>query len=61
VLVVIVFFFLIESKDRSLEEIDTMYMKHVNPITSHKWNAAEGRKQSNDQSETAMESSQEEN
>ncbi|KAJ4171911.1 hexose transporter hxt5 [Fusarium falciforme] len=36
-LVAIVFFFLIESKDRTLEEIDTMYMQHVNPITSSKW------------------------
>ncbi|KAK0673477.1 putative hexose transporter [Cercophora samala] len=36
-LVLVVFFFLIESKDRSLEEIDTMYMLHVNPITSAKW------------------------
>jgi SP family sugar:H+ symporter-like MFS transporter len=33
----IVFFFVIESKDRSLEEIDTMYMLHVNPITSASW------------------------
>ncbi|KAF2156565.1 general substrate transporter [Myriangium duriaei CBS 260.36] len=30
----IVYFFLIESKDRSLEEIDTMYVNRVNPITS---------------------------
>lgn len=37
VLVLVVFFFLIESKDRSLEEIDTMYLLHVNPITSSKW------------------------
>ncbi|KAL6366120.1 hypothetical protein LRP88_00216 [Fusarium phalaenopsidis] len=36
-LVAIVFFFLIESKDRTLEEIDTMYVQHVNPITSSKW------------------------
>ena len=36
-LVAIVFFFLIESKDRTLEEIDTMYLLHVNPITSSKW------------------------
>jgi SP family sugar:H+ symporter-like MFS transporter len=36
-LVAIVFFFLIESKDRTLEEIDTMYMLKVNPITSGKW------------------------
>jgi SP family sugar:H+ symporter-like MFS transporter len=37
-LVLVVFFFLIESKDRGLEEIDTMYLLHVNPITSSKWN-----------------------
>jgi SP family sugar:H+ symporter-like MFS transporter len=36
-LVAIVFFFVIESKDRSLEEIDTMYVQKVNPITSSKW------------------------
>jgi SP family sugar:H+ symporter-like MFS transporter len=28
----IVFFFVIESKDRTLEEIDQMYVDHVNPI-----------------------------
>ena len=33
----VVYFFMIETKDRSLEEIDTMYMLHVNPITSAKW------------------------
>jgi SP family sugar:H+ symporter-like MFS transporter len=33
----IVYFFMIESKDRSLEEIDTMYVLHVNPITSASW------------------------
>ncbi|KAL7791416.1 general substrate transporter [Trichoderma ceciliae] len=38
-LVLIVFFFVIESKDRTLEEIDTMYIQHVNPITSSRWNA----------------------
>ncbi len=37
VLAMVVFFFLIESKDRSLEEIDTMYVSRVNPITSSKW------------------------
>lgn len=37
VLVLVVFFFLVESKDRSLEEIDTMYLLHVNPISSSKW------------------------
>lgn len=36
-LVIFVYFFVIESKDRSLEEIDTMYMLGVNPITSAKW------------------------
>ena len=36
-LVAVVFFFLVESKDRSLEEIDTMYLMHVNPISSSKW------------------------
>jgi SP family sugar:H+ symporter-like MFS transporter len=35
-----VFFFVIESKDRSLEEIDTMYVLGVNPITSHKWDGS---------------------
>lgn len=39
-LAVIVFFFMIESKDRSLEEIDTMYMLGVNPITSAKWDGS---------------------
>ncbi len=33
----ITYFFVIESKDRSLEEIDTMYVTHVNPIKSSKW------------------------
>lgn len=36
----IVYFFVIESKDRSLEEIDTMYVLHVNPITSAKWDGS---------------------
>lgn len=40
-LAVLVFFTLNESKDRSLEEIDTMYMTHVNPITSSKWKGPE--------------------
>ena len=40
VLFFIVYFFMIETKDRSLEEIDTMYMLHVNPITSAKWDAS---------------------
>lgn len=30
----IVFFFVIESKDRTLEEIDQMYINRVNPIKS---------------------------
>ena len=37
----IVYFFLIESKDRSLEEIDTMYLMNINPITSAKWKASD--------------------
>ncbi|KAM0431437.1 hypothetical protein ACHAPT_005414 [Fusarium lateritium] len=41
-LIAIVFFFLIESKDRTLEEIDTMYVMHVNPITSSKWDGNSG-------------------
>lgn len=36
-LAVFVFFFVIESNGRSLEEIDTMYVLHVNPIGSEKW------------------------
>ncbi|KAK6200756.1 P-type ATPase [Pestalotiopsis sp. IQ-011] len=39
-LVLIVFFFMIETKDRSLEEIDTMYLLHVNPITSASWDGS---------------------
>ncbi|KAL2018052.1 hypothetical protein VTK56DRAFT_1318 [Thermocarpiscus australiensis] len=37
VLMFVVFFGLIESKDRSLEEIDTMYVKKVSPIGSSHW------------------------
>lgn len=33
----VVYFFLIESKDRSLEEIDTMYISKVDPRTSAEW------------------------
>jgi SP family sugar:H+ symporter-like MFS transporter len=33
----VVFFFMIESKDRSLEEIDTMYVLGVNPMASARW------------------------
>lgn len=40
VLVFIVYFFMMETKDRSLEEIDTMYILHVNPIKSAKWDAS---------------------
>ncbi|GAW17579.1 hypothetical protein ANO14919_070380 [Xylariales sp. No.14919] len=39
-LVFIVFFFMIETKDRSLEEIDTMYLLRVNPIHSAKWDGS---------------------
>jgi SP family sugar:H+ symporter-like MFS transporter len=37
----IVYFFMIESKDRSLEEIDTMYVLGVDPRKSEKWYAQE--------------------
>lgn len=37
VLFFVVYFFVIETKGRSLEEIDTMYVLHVNPITSASW------------------------
>ena len=37
VLSFVVYFFLIESKDRSLEEIEEMYVQGVNPITSASW------------------------
>lgn len=40
VLFFVVYFFMIETKDRSLEEIDTMFILHVNPITSAKWDAS---------------------
>jgi SP family sugar:H+ symporter-like MFS transporter len=32
---------LIEPKDRSLEEIDAMYILKVNPITSKKWDGSQ--------------------
>jgi SP family sugar:H+ symporter-like MFS transporter len=35
-----VFFFVIESKDRSLEEIDTMYVLGVKPAFSGKWDGS---------------------
>jgi SP family sugar:H+ symporter-like MFS transporter len=41
-----VFFFLIESKDRSLEEIDAMYVLEVNPITSKKWDGSQMNEES---------------
>lgn len=34
---VMVYFFVIESQGRTLEEVDTMYIEHVNPRTSAKW------------------------
>ncbi|KAJ8098045.1 hypothetical protein POJ06DRAFT_27432 [Lipomyces tetrasporus] len=37
----IVYFFVIETKDRSLEEIDTMYVLHVNPIKSASWDSSQ--------------------
>lgn len=40
ILFFIVYFFMIETKGRSLEEIDTMYVLHVNPITSSKWDSS---------------------
>ena len=39
---VVVYFFLCESKGRSLEEIDTMYIMRVPPWKSTKWVAPEG-------------------
>ncbi|KAI1078576.1 general substrate transporter [Whalleya microplaca] len=39
-LIFIVYFFMIETKDRSLEEIDTMYLLHVSPINSAKWDGS---------------------
>ncbi|KAI3321047.1 general substrate transporter [Xylariaceae sp. AK1471] len=50
-LVFIVFFFMIETKDRTLEEIDTMYMLRVNPIGSAKWDA--GKAQNNGSATTS--------
>jgi SP family sugar:H+ symporter-like MFS transporter len=35
----VVYFFMVETKGRSLEEIDTMYVLHVDPITSANWKA----------------------
>lgn len=39
VAVLVVFFYLIEPKGRSLEEIDTMYILRIDPIKSGKWRA----------------------
>ncbi|KAJ8122437.1 hypothetical protein ONZ43_g1369 [Nemania bipapillata] len=33
----IVYFFCMEGQGRTLEEIDTMYVQHVNPRNSEKW------------------------
>ena len=41
----VVYFLMIETKGRSLEEIDTMYVLHVNPITSSKWDSESLRKE----------------
>lgn len=40
----VVYFFVIETKGRSLEEVDTMYILHVNPVTSAGWRAPTQRK-----------------
>jgi MFS transporter, SP family, sugar:H+ symporter len=34
---IIVYFFLMESSQRTLEEVDTMYLTHVSPRKSAKW------------------------
>ncbi|KAF2636009.1 general substrate transporter [Massarina eburnea CBS 473.64] len=39
---VVVYFFLCETHGRTLEEIDTMYILGINPITSAKWEPPEG-------------------
>ncbi|KAF2766374.1 hypothetical protein EJ03DRAFT_330105 [Teratosphaeria nubilosa] len=38
----VVYFFLCEAKGRTLEEIDTMYITHVKPWQSSKWEPPEG-------------------
>ena len=40
--VVVVCFFVCESQNRTLEEIDTMYILGVNPIKSKHWQPPEG-------------------
>lgn len=39
---VVVYFFLCETRGRSLEEIDTMYIMHVSPRQSTKWQPPQG-------------------
>ncbi|PHH90446.1 hypothetical protein CDD83_3621 [Cordyceps sp. RAO-2017] len=51
-LVLIVFFFVIESKDRTLEEIDTMYVRRVNAIKSSDWDTSDYRDEVRGTSET---------
>ncbi|KAJ2991916.1 hypothetical protein NUW58_g2346 [Xylaria curta] len=58
-LVFIVFFFMIETKDRSLEEIDTMYLLHINPIHSAKWDGSKVPEDSLPSSRQGQESDQE--
>lgn len=56
----IVYFFVIEGQGRTLEEIDTMYLDHVNPMKSSKWvppppdEMARIRKQAGTDLETAV-------
>ncbi len=38
---IIVYFFLMESSQRTLEEVDTMYLTHVSPRKSAKWDPKE--------------------
>lgn len=38
---IIVYFFLMESSQRTLEEVDTMYLTHVSPRKSAKWDPEE--------------------
>lgn len=57
-LVVIVFLFVIESKDRTLEEIDTMYVRHVNPIKSGDWDSDNYRQEVRRLSEARSDASQ---
>ncbi|KAM5366071.1 hypothetical protein ACJZ2D_010676 [Fusarium nematophilum] len=56
----LVYFFVIEGQGRTLEEIDTMYLEHVNPMKSSKWEPpapeemARIRKQAGTDLETAV-------